>query len=83
RLAAVVLDGAEPDERTAGLIALLHGARLHRLAFPDVPARQVEARMAAIAEGQWAGVALRDAITATQAAVLAATTAAAVAAAVS
>ncbi|MFB7619617.1 GPP34 family phosphoprotein, partial [Kitasatospora sp. NPDC056181] len=77
RLAAVVLGGAEPDERTGGLIALLHGARLHRLAFPDLPRGQVEARMAAIAEGQWAGDALRDAIRAPQAALVAATTAAA------
>ncbi|WP_395297890.1 GPP34 family phosphoprotein [Kitasatospora hibisci] len=68
RLAAVVLEGAEPDDRTSGLIALLHGAGLHRLAFPDVPRGEVEPRMAEIADGQWAGDAVRDGIRATQAA---------------
>ncbi|MFD0273407.1 GPP34 family phosphoprotein [Kitasatospora sp. NPDC127111] len=80
RLARVVLEGAEPDERTGALIGLLHGARLHGLAFPDLPRGQVEPRMAAIAEGQWAGDAVRDAIRTTQAALVAATTAAVVAA---
>ncbi|MFJ3791563.1 GPP34 family phosphoprotein [Kitasatospora sp. NPDC090091] len=77
RLAAVVLEGAEPDDRTSGLIALLHGARLHRLAFPDLPRGKVEPRMAEIADGQWAGDVVRDGIRATQAAlgVLAATAA--------
>ncbi|GAA2823366.1 GPP34 family phosphoprotein [Kitasatospora sp. CM 4170] len=80
RLARVVLEGAEPDGRTSGLIALLHGARLHRLAFPDLARGQVVARMAEIADGQWAGDAVRDGIRATQAAlgVLAATAAIAV-----
>ncbi|MGW6918645.1 GOLPH3/VPS74 family protein [Kitasatospora sp. NPDC054939] len=82
RLAAAVLEGAEPDDRTRGLIALLHGARLRRLAFPGLPRTQVEPRMAAIAEGEWAGEAVRDAIRTTQAAVLAAATTAAVAGAV-
>ncbi|KFG76976.1 hypothetical protein [Streptomyces mutabilis] len=39
RLEAVVLGGAAPDERTASL-ALLHGAKLHRPAFPDAAARR-------------------------------------------
>ncbi|GAA2795012.1 GPP34 family phosphoprotein [Kitasatospora paracochleata] len=80
RLTAAVLDGAEPDERTTGLIALLHGARLHRLAFPDLPRRQVEPRMAAIAEGQWAGEAVRQAIRTMQAAMVAVATTTAIAA---
>ncbi|WP_354644054.1 GOLPH3/VPS74 family protein [Kitasatospora camelliae] len=83
RLKAVVQAGAHPDERTAGLIALLHGSGLHRLAFPGVPGREVKPRMAEIAAGQWADGALREAIQAAQAAILAATTAAVVAASVS
>ncbi|MFC5662592.1 GPP34 family phosphoprotein [Kitasatospora misakiensis] len=81
RLTAVVLEDAEPDARTAGLIGLLHGARLYDLAFPGRPRTEVEPRMAAIAEGQWAAETVRAAITATQAAIIAATTAATAAAA--
>lgn len=81
RLVGVVLEGHQPDERTSGLIALLHGARLHRLAFPHVPRKQVEPRMAEIAEGQWAGAAVRAAILMLQGAVVAATAAAVAAAA--
>ncbi|MFF5449241.1 GPP34 family phosphoprotein [Streptomyces sp. NPDC012888] len=83
RLNAAVLDKAsEPDERTAGLIALLHAAKLHSLAFPDLSRRQVAPRMAEIAAGEWAAESVRLAIRDMQAAVIAAT-AAATAAAVS
>ncbi|WP_407288322.1 GPP34 family phosphoprotein [Streptomyces sp. BP-8] len=68
RLQAVVLDGAAPDERTAGLIALIHAAKLHRLAFPNVPHKQVADRMAGIAAGQWAAESVRTAIRDMQAA---------------
>ncbi|MEU4116215.1 GPP34 family phosphoprotein [Kitasatospora sp. NPDC028055] len=84
RLTAVVLDGAEPELRTAALIALLHSARLHRLAFPDLPRKQVEPRFAEIAAGDWAGDSVREAIRnmqVTMAAVIAATAAATTAAA--
>ncbi|MFD4244372.1 GPP34 family phosphoprotein [Streptomyces sp. NPDC058525] len=73
RLGAVVLEGAEPDERTAGLVALLHAAKLHRLAFPDLPRGQVSARMAEIAAGKWAAESVRAAIRDMQAAMVAAT----------
>ncbi|MFF0473758.1 GPP34 family phosphoprotein [Streptomyces sp. NPDC004284] len=49
RLRAVVLDGAEPDARTTGLIALIHGAKLHRLAFPGVPLKEIAPRLDGIA----------------------------------
>ncbi|NBM16964.1 hypothetical protein GUY61_15310 [Streptomyces sp. GC420] len=62
RLDAVVLNGEEPDDRTSGLVALLHSAKLHRIAFPRVPRRRVEPRMAEIAEGQWAGDSVRKAM---------------------
>ncbi|MFF5701303.1 GPP34 family phosphoprotein [Streptomyces sp. NPDC012794] len=73
RLRAVVLDGAEPDTRTAGLIALIHSTKLHGLAFPDGPRKPVAARMAEIAEGQWAAESVRAAIRDTQAAMVAIT----------
>ncbi|MFD3545490.1 GPP34 family phosphoprotein [Streptomyces sp. NPDC058655] len=73
RLRAVVLDGAEPDTRTAGLIALIHSARLHRLAFPDGHRKQVVSRMAEVATGQWAAESIRAAIRDMQAAMVAAT----------
>ncbi|MFI5757958.1 GPP34 family phosphoprotein [Streptomyces sp. NPDC051569] len=68
RLDAAVLQGETPDERTACLVALLHGAKLHRLAFPATGARAVEKRMAAIARGQWAAPAVRRVVDAAEAA---------------
>ncbi|WP_059012811.1 GOLPH3/VPS74 family protein [Streptomyces specialis] len=59
RLTGVVLGGQVPDERTAALIGLLHGARLHRLAFPAADRRVVEKSMAEVARGQWAPPAVR------------------------
>ncbi|MEJ8642703.1 GPP34 family phosphoprotein [Streptomyces sp. MS1.HAVA.3] len=73
RLRAVVLDGVEPDTRTAGLIALIHSAKLHRLAFPDGDRKQVVSRMKEIAAGQWAAESVRAALRDMQAAMVAAT----------
>jgi hypothetical protein len=73
RLAAVVLEGGDPDDRTAGLVALIHSAKLHRLAFPGVPRGELSARMSEISEGQWAGESVRKAIRDMQAAMVAVT----------
>ncbi|WP_328907499.1 GPP34 family phosphoprotein [Streptomyces sp. NBC_00234] len=73
RLRAVVLDGAVPDSRTAGLIALVHSAKLHRLAFPDDHGKQVASRMEEVATGQWAAESVRAAIRDMQAAMVAVT----------
>ncbi|WP_411105298.1 GOLPH3/VPS74 family protein [Streptomyces sp. cmx-4-9] len=73
RLRAVVLDRAEPDVRTAGLIALIHSAKLHRLVFPDIPLKPVVARMAEVADGRWAAESVRAAIRDMQAAMAAVT----------
>ncbi|MFV2117614.1 GOLPH3/VPS74 family protein [Streptomyces sp. Act-28] len=62
RLERVVLRGARPDDRTSALIALLHGAGLHGIAFPGVPRKKTEPRMTTIAEGQWAADSVRRAI---------------------
>lgn len=62
RLEDMVLRHAEPDARSAGLVALLHGAKLHSLAFPDRPGKEVLPRMREISEGHWAGESVRRAI---------------------
>ncbi|UUU32536.1 GPP34 family phosphoprotein [Streptomyces sp. CA-210063] len=61
RLAKVVLEGAEPDHRTAALITLLHHGDLHTLAFPDADSDDSPAkrRMTETAERHWADPALR------------------------
>ncbi|MFB6631097.1 GPP34 family phosphoprotein [Streptomyces sp. NPDC056362] len=71
RLRAVVLEGAEPDTRTAGLVALVHGAKLHRLAFPGVPRKEIAPRLDEIASGQWAAEGVRQAVRDMQAAMVA------------
>ncbi|MFD6969269.1 GPP34 family phosphoprotein [Streptomyces sp. NPDC059979] len=73
RLRAVVLDGVEPDTRTSGLIALIHSAKLHRLAFPDGDRKQVASQMKEIAAGQWAAESVRAALRDMQAAMVAVT----------
>ncbi|MEV7440184.1 GPP34 family phosphoprotein [Streptomyces sp. NPDC091204] len=73
RLHAVVIEGAEPDERTAGLIALIHATGLHRLAFPDRRRDAVAPRTAEIAAGQWAAESVRAAVRDLQAAMVAVT----------
>ncbi|WP_327048876.1 GPP34 family phosphoprotein [Microbispora sp. NBC_01189] len=71
-----VLAGAQPDERTAALIAVVHAAKLDREAFPDAP----KGRVKEIAQGEWAGEAVQKTIASVHAAVIAATTAATTAA---
>ncbi|MFI0814724.1 GPP34 family phosphoprotein [Streptomyces sp. NPDC021098] len=66
RLGAVVLQGATPDVRTASLVALLHGAKLHRLAFPDDDARRVAAAMESVSQGQWSATAVRHVVKAAE-----------------
>ncbi|MET9855709.1 GPP34 family phosphoprotein [Streptomyces sp. NPDC006450] len=73
RLASVVLKGTEPDERTASLVALIHAAKLHGLAFPGRPRKEISARTAEIAGGQWATESVRSAIRDMQMAVAAIT----------
>jgi hypothetical protein len=69
-----------PDERTAALIALLHALRCeHKIVDPrsyQLSRRQLRARAAEIAEGNWASAAVRTAIDEMIAAVAAASAAA-------
>jgi hypothetical protein len=57
---------AAPDERTAALIALLHALkREHKVVDPrsyQLSRRQLRARAAEIAQGNWASEAVRNAI---------------------
>lgn len=61
-LTAVLSEGAEPGERLAALIALLHGAKLHALVLPEAVSsaegKRIRERMTQIAEGDWAGSAV-------------------------
>lgn len=62
RLTQVVVEGAEPDDRTAALAILLHSAGLQKHVFPDVKPKDLERRMEQLAEGDWAGPAVRKAL---------------------
>lgn len=58
-----ILDGTEaPDPRSAGLIAVLRACKALHKAFPNRNRRELERQGAAIAEGDWAGTAVKDAI---------------------
>jgi hypothetical protein len=81
RLAAVVLTGAEPDDRTAALTALVGACGLERKLFPDADRRAVRQRIADVSRGAWGAQATRKAVQAVQAAVSAAIIAGAVVAA--
>lgn len=74
-----VLSGADPDQRVAVLIALLHAAGIDRKAFPGISKKRVKE----ITEGAWAGEAVAKAIAAVNAAVMSAVIAGVVAGSVS
>ena len=76
-LTAVLVQGLDPDPRTAALVALLHALSIAPAAVDrgPVPARDVRRRAQEVAEGAWAAKAVQDAITATTAAAVAAITA--------
>ncbi|MEU7075813.1 GPP34 family phosphoprotein [Streptomyces narbonensis] len=75
RLRSVYAEGPTHHARTTGLLALIHGAKLHRLAYPDVPRKEVEARLEELTSGQWAAESVRRAIRDMQAAMVAVTAA--------
>ncbi|WP_181310403.1 GOLPH3/VPS74 family protein [Nocardioides campestrisoli] len=79
-----LVGGAQPDPRTASLIALLSAVdQAHRVVDRGaLSSREVRKRAKAIAEGSWAAQGVRDAVAASTAAITAAvTTSAAVTAA--
>jgi len=84
-LTAALVTGAEPDQRTGALIALLSAVdKAHKVVdHQGMSARDVRKRAKQISEGAWAAKAVRDAIAASVAAIaaVAASTAAATGAA--
>lgn len=71
RLHAVLADGAEPTPHDAALVALVRAVRAeHRIL--DAPRRALRARSKEVAEGDWAGDAVRKAIADVHASVTAA-----------
>jgi hypothetical protein len=72
------LGGADPDARTAILIAIMHAAKLDRKAFPGASKERIKE----IAEGAWAADAVAKTIAAINSAMTAAITSAAVAGAI-
>lgn len=81
-LAATLVAGAEPDQRTAALVALLAAIdRAHRsVDHEGLTSREVRRRAKEVAEGDWAANAVRDAVRAAAAAMTAAAAGGAVAA---
>jgi hypothetical protein len=71
RLADVLRDGAQPDQHLALLISLVHAVKAEHKVV-DGPRRQLRARAAEVAEGEWAGQAVRKAVQAVQSSVAAA-----------
>lgn len=81
-VAAVLTGKAEPDERQAGLVSLLHAVKAEHKVV-DGPRKQLRARSREIAEGEWAGSAVTQAVQAVQATIMAAVVASTVAGAAS
>ncbi|MDD7937332.1 GPP34 family phosphoprotein [Actinomycetospora lutea] len=79
RLRSVLVDGAAPSTDDAALVALLRAVRAEHKVL-DAPKRALRDRSKVIAEGEWAGEAVRRAIADVHAAVAAAASAGAVAA---
>jgi hypothetical protein len=76
RVDAVLAGGAEPDERTAALIAIAQAAGIGAMLAGARPWKEIEPRAKQIAKGDWAAAAVRKAIQSVNAAVIAATVAA-------
>ncbi|GAA0271269.1 GOLPH3/VPS74 family protein [Cryptosporangium japonicum] len=76
RLDAAIRHDDLSGRHTAALASLVHAIDLGPKLFPDLPAKEVKARLTRISEGDWAAKAIKDAIQAIQVALMAATTAA-------
>jgi hypothetical protein len=71
RLRAAIVDGAEPDERTAALVALVWACSLDRVVLPDKTERkQAKARIKEITENQAVGKAVSAIVKEIEAAIL-------------
>jgi len=79
-----LVQGTTPDVRTAALVSLLHALKcVHKVVDPKqhgMTKRDLQARAAQIAEGNWGSAAVREAVDQMMAAIMVATTAATTAA---
>jgi hypothetical protein len=73
-LSAALLDGVGPTPRTAALVSLLSAVDAAPKLFPDADRRAVKKRAKEIAEGDWAGKAVRKSVEAVNAAIIVAAT---------
>ncbi|WP_370181126.1 GPP34 family phosphoprotein [Rhodococcus wratislaviensis] len=73
-LGAALLDGVTPTPRTAALVSLLSAVDAAPKLFPDADRRAVKKRAKEIAEGDWAGKAVRKSVEAVNAAIIVAAT---------
>lgn len=73
-LGAALLDGVTPTPRTAALVSLLSAVDAAPKLFPDADRRAVKKRAKDIAEGDWAGKAVRASVDAVNAAIIVAAT---------
>ncbi|WP_033424770.1 GOLPH3/VPS74 family protein [Actinomadura flavalba] len=70
RVRAAVVDGAEPDPRTAALIALLFAVDVLKKLYPDADRKALKRRAKEISEAEWGGEAVRKAVQEVQAATM-------------
>lgn len=77
RIRSVLIEGVEPEPRTAALISLLSAADAAPKVFPTENRRMVKRRAKEIAQGEWAAKAVRDAVAAVNTAMTSAVVAAA------
>jgi hypothetical protein len=71
KLQSALLDGVQPDSRTAALISLLSAVDAAPKVFPDAKKKAVRSRAKEIASGDWASVAVRRAVDSVNAAIIA------------
>jgi hypothetical protein len=69
-LGIVLLQGGNPDPRTGALVSLLLAAQALPKLFPDADKRQLRARAKKLSAGEWAGAAVKQAISEVQSAVM-------------
>ncbi|MFC7448156.1 GOLPH3/VPS74 family protein [Rhodococcus daqingensis] len=69
-LRAALVDGATPSERTAALISLLSAVDAAAKVVTDGDRRAIKKRAKEIAEGEWAGAAVRRTVEAVNAAII-------------
>lgn len=62
RVGAVLVDGRQPDQRTAALVSMVSVTKLAPKLFPDHDRRQLQQRADAVRESDWAATAVKQSI---------------------